>query len=83
MVVVVCCHDNHDNMCKTFYITFLIFFLILALKIIIKKMGLIWTISFFTKIGGMGGYVAMATMIMCVKHFLNIPDIFCLILALK
>ena len=29
------------------------------------------------------GGVAMATMIIWVKHFFNIPDIFCLILALK
>ena len=75
----ICYHGNHDNMCKTFFITFLIFFSIHALK----RMGFIWTISFFTKNGGEGVYVAMATIIICMKHLLNIPDIFCLILALK
>jgi hypothetical protein len=41
-------------------------FLILALKMIIKKNGL--DLKNF-------GYVAMAAMIIFVKHFLNIPDI--------
>ena len=63
--------------------TFLIYFIyILALKIILKKMGLIWTILIFHKTFGKK-YVAMATMIICVKHFVNIPDKKKLILTLK
>ena len=64
----ICCHGNHDNMCKTFCEHSWYFCLILTLKIIIKKKGN-WFENF------LGKYVAMATMI-CIRHFMNIPDIF-------
>ena len=71
----ICYHSNHDNMCITFFEHSCYFFYILALKIIIKKNGLDlkkfhFSQTFWKK------YVAMATMIICVKHFVNISDIF-------
>jgi hypothetical protein len=49
----ICCHGNHDNMCKTFCEHSWYFFLILTLKIIINKMGN-WfeKFSFLTKMLG-------------------------------
>jgi hypothetical protein len=69
-------------MCITFFEHSCYFFYILALKIIIKKNGLDlkkfhFSQTFWKK------YVAMATMIICVKHFVNIPDKKKLILTLK
>jgi hypothetical protein len=75
-------HFFHDNMCITFFEHSWYFFLHSCFKNNIKKNVLDLKIFHFSQ-KFWKKYVVMATMIICVKHFVNIPDTKFLILTLK